>query len=108
MIAINGVPVDANTWFDIWTQMPADALLTFDTNMPMQPDNPFFPSAPDNKNGQAMDLNEGYSDFHAAVRKLPFGMQLRAPQDGQPTVRKITKGSFTILFRRVPDMLYCA
>lgn len=107
LTAINDQPVDAHTWFDIWTDSPPGTVLTFDTNMPMSADNPFLsaddaeePEKEEAEEDEAkspdvdhQDVKQGYSDFRAAVKKLPFGMLLKAPKGGRPTVNKIVKGS---------------
>jgi len=103
LTAINGQPVDAQNWFDVWQKSSVGTELTFNTNVPLHADNPFVKDA-DAEVKQAPSLDEsgalvippeldtGYSDFRAAVKKLPFGMHISAPKDGRPTVQNLVEG----------------
>jgi len=94
LTAINDQKVDADSWFDIWQEAPVGTVLTFDTNMPLNPNNPFVHDEDNLK--KLIDeehVKEGFSDFRAAVKKLPFGFEVSAPHGNRPTVKRIVKGS---------------
>jgi len=100
LIKIDEQAVDADNWFDLWQKAPVGTELTFDTNAPVHPDNPHFkedkkalhPPTLDEEGAIKIpaDLVEGYSDFRAAVKKLPFGAHMTT-RHGRPTVESVTK-----------------
>jgi S1-C subfamily serine protease len=96
---IDHLPVDAHSWFDAWTHASKGAILTFDKNMPLHDNNPFVPNATESPaappvvDHDASDVKDGYSDHRCAVKKLPFGMLVRAAIGSRPTVIKVVKGS---------------
>jgi len=101
LTAINGQPVDADNWFDIWQSSSVGTELTFHTNIPVHENNPFVDGHLDVKAAPVLDesgglvipsdLEKGHEDFRAAVKKIPFGMQVTSPKGGRPTVRSLSK-----------------
>jgi len=99
---INEQAITVENWLDIWQHSPVGTTLTFDTNMPLHENSDFTPhhdheqEAPDIGNHPdegASDVKEGFTDFRCAVKKLPFGFELKNPPGGRPSVKKVVQGS---------------
>jgi len=103
--------VDANTWFDKFQSATMPFTLTFDTDVPLHSDNPFIEKGEQSsgvklgggqsggvKLGGAVPpapppLPEGdFVDFRCDVVSVPFGLQIRAPRFGYPSVVGVTPG----------------
>merc|ERR1719313_2220574 len=102
--AVNDSPVDAGNWLVVWEKAPVPCTLTFDTDVPLHENNPFFKESAETaeKKGNApaapykveddTNLAEGFGDFRCTVNALPFGMRVSAPPGGRPTVNSTVGG----------------
>jgi S1-C subfamily serine protease len=108
---VNDQPVDSKTWFNAWQKAPTPSTLTFDTNVTVREDNPFFNGSAEKYTASASsgaaaqpgvskkdltkdlsDVVEGYGDFRCDVKALPFGMQVTAPPGTRPIVKGVVEG----------------
>jgi S1-C subfamily serine protease len=102
--SVNDVPVDARNWLAVWEKASAPCTLTFDTDVPLHENNPFFNESrrSDEKAGGSpavpykveddTDLADDFGDFRCTVNALPFGMRVSAPPGGRPTVNTTVSG----------------
>lgn len=106
---VNDVAVDAETWFEEYQSAQLPFTLTFDTKVPVQPDNPYFNNEQEQRTpeegGPTEGLHganntedepfpgEGYSDFRCTIEALPFGMHVSAPPHSLPRVVAVVHGT---------------
>merc|ERR1719311_1814946 len=102
--AVNESPVDAGNWLAVWEKATVPCTLTFDTDVPLHENNPFFKESAETaeKKGNApaapykveddTNLADGFGDFRCTVNVLPFGMRVSAPPGGRPTVNSTVGG----------------
>eukprot|EP00421_Protoceratium_reticulatum_P005553 CAMPEP_0168361864 /NCGR_PEP_ID=MMETSP0228-20121227/2883_1 /TAXON_ID=133427 /ORGANISM="Protoceratium reticulatum, Strain CCCM 535 (=CCMP 1889)" /LENGTH=433 /DNA_ID=CAMNT_0008374549 /DNA_START=24 /DNA_END=1321 /DNA_ORIENTATION=+ len=96
LIKVNERPVDAITWFKEFQNTPVPFTLTFDTTVPVHAGNPFLAQNASAGNDSSIYVyrekqlpplaDTDYGTFQCDVSRLPFGMHVRAPLDGWPTV----------------------
>lgn len=95
---VNELPVDASNWFQQYQSSELPFTLTFDTDVPVKPGNPFFEKQAKDEEEKAPPTEEppptvGYTDFKCTVEKLPFGMQVKALPHHNPKVDTVVLGS---------------
>jgi predicted metalloprotease with PDZ domain len=99
LTAVNEKAVNASNWFDVWQNAPTPCTLTFDTNVPLHKDNPFFSESPSAgaptqapEVADEKDVGVGFSDVRIKVNKLPFGMHVLSIPGGRPKVTHAVPG----------------
>lgn len=89
LTAVNDVPVDAENWFEEYQSASLPFTLTFDTKVPVQPENPYFKEKENDgasDSVQAQVPGAGFLDFLCNVETMPFGMQVKAVPGEMPQV----------------------
>jgi len=99
--SVNDAPVDAESWAAAWQHAEMPFILAFDTDVPLQKDNPFI----DQTTGEWMagghsmsidDLDDDEDDdgeeITVTVNELPFGMEVNAPPGKLPTIKSVVEG----------------
>mmetsp|Transcript_83920 Transcript_83920/g.271588 ORF Transcript_83920/g.271588 Transcript_83920/m.271588 type:complete len:486 (-) Transcript_83920:162-1619(-) len=99
LIEVNDFPVTADDWFEQYQSAQLPFTLTFDTQVPLQPDNPYFKDTLGAEGAETHEASaesepgeeepypgEGFQDFRCSVGGLPFGMHVSAPPGTRPQV----------------------
>lgn len=99
---VDGVPVDAHSWFEAYHAAKIPFALAFDTKVPIGEDDPYFPereasaaaAPPQAAAGEEEHLpGERYENVPCTVKALPFGVHIEAPLGQRPRVAALARRS---------------
>merc|ERR1711862_1038441 len=90
LIEVAGKKVNSSNWFEAFQNKDLPFSLTFHTNMPVHENNTFFKAFNESQQIRPL-LHSDFEDFKCEVTSNPFGMQVRAPVSGRPTVVRVLK-----------------